>query len=210
MNRICSARAAVEGIAALSALALFACHHEPGPAEPKAVSGFAHDGTSSATDESAKSNPPTQSEITRNKAEKRTKMNVTLLTTKLPKEWYQAGDRPIFLADVLDETTASPMSVGFAQYAAGASNDWTVTYDEVLVITRGVFTVIARGRETTARAGEVIFLPKGTPLTYRADESAELVYVTYPHWAAATKASEHAAALDFFHPVPPAATAKAR
>lgn len=136
-------------------------------------------------------------------------MNVTLLTKAQPKEWYQPGSKPLFLADVLDEHSASPMSVGFALYAAGASNDWTMTYDEVLVITRGRFTVVADGRETTAGPGEAIFLPKGTPLTYRADEATELVYVTHPHWAEATRSSAHAGALDAFQPVPPAATAAA-
>ena len=137
-------------------------------------------------------------------------MTVQLLTTALPDTWYQAGDRPIFLADVLDDTSRSPMSVGFALYAAGASNDWTVTYDEVLVITRGVFSVVVGDRVTTARAGEALFLPRGTSLTYRAEDRAELIYISYPHWAAATRASEHAGALDFFHPVPPAAIAPAR
>jgi hypothetical protein len=79
--------------------------------------------------------------------------------------WYQPGDRPIFLADVLDHTSQSPMSVGFARYAAGASNDWTLSYDEVLVITKGEFSVLTGGKATTARAGEAIFLARGTPLT---------------------------------------------
>jgi len=135
---------------------------------------------------------------------------VTLLTTAQPKEWYQAGERPIFLADVLDETSASPMSVGFARYGAGASNDWTLAYDEVLVITRGTFSVVAGGNVTTARAGEAIFLPRGTELTYRAEDDAELVYVSYPHWAEATRRSAHAPALELFHPVPPAVTERAR
>lgn len=133
-------------------------------------------------------------------------MTVTLLTKAQPTEWYQPGTAPIFLADVLDEHSRSPMSVGFALYAAGASNNWTVSYDETLVITTGTFTVIADGRETTAHAGEASFLPKGTALTYRADEATELVYVTYPHWADATRRSEHASALDTFKPVPPEAT----
>lgn len=121
---------------------------------------------------------------------------VKLLTPKQPKEWYQPGNRPIYIADVLDENGPAPMSVGFARYAAGASNDWTLTYDEVLVITQGTFSVVVDGNVTTARAGEAIFLPKGTALAYRAEEAAELVYVTYPHWAEATRASGYAAALD--------------
>src|SRR5690606_23861346 len=124
------------------------------------------------------------------------KMTVQLLTNEMPKEWYQPGDRPIYLADVLDDTSSSPMSVGFAKYAAGASNDWTLTYAEVLVV-------------TTGRAGEAIFLPKGTALTYRAEEASEVVYVSYPHWAAATRASEHARALDEYRAVPAEVVQKA-
>lgn len=136
-------------------------------------------------------------------------MTVQLLTNKMPKEWYQPGDRPIYLADVLDDTSSSPMSVGFAKYAAGASNDWTLTYDEVLVVTKGRFSVVVAGRPTTARAGEAIFLPKGTALTYRAEEASEVVYVSYPHWAAATRASEHARALDEYRAVPAEVVQKA-
>jgi ethanolamine utilization protein EutQ len=121
---------------------------------------------------------------------------VKLLTQAMPDGWYQPGNRPIYIADVLDEKSSSPMSVGFARYAAGASNDWTVTYDEVLVITKGTFSVVVDGKATTARAGEAIFLPKGTTLSYRAEEAAEVVYVTYPHWAQATKQSGFAPALD--------------
>lgn len=135
----------------------------------------------------------------------KSRQNAMLLTQSMPAEWYQPGDRPIFIADVLDHTGPSPMSVGFARYAAGASNDWTVTYDEVLVVTKGTFSVVVDGRATTARAGEAIFLPKGTSLTYRAEEESVVVYVSYPHWAEATKASAHARDLDEYHPVPPSA-----
>jgi ethanolamine utilization protein EutQ len=128
-------------------------------------------------------------------------MSVRLLTQQLPIEWYQAGAEPIFLGDVLDSTSDSPMSVGFARYAAGASNEWTLSYAEILVITRGAFSVVVEGHATTARAGEALYLPNGTSLTYRAEEDCELVYISYPHWADATKQSPHAAALDFFHPV---------
>lgn len=135
---------------------------------------------------------------------------VRLLTHDLPTVWYQAEAKPIFLADVLEEGGPSPMSAGFARYGAGAANDWTVHYDEVLIVTSGVFSVVVAGRATTARAGELLFLPKGTTLTYRAEEPTELVYVSYPHWAPATKRSEHAAALDAFHPVPASVTKAAR
>jgi ethanolamine utilization protein EutQ len=101
--------------------------------------------------------------------------------------WYRPGNRRIFLADVVDPGNGESMSVGFARYAPGESNAWTITYDEALIVTKGSFTVAAEdGRETTAGAGEIIFLRKGTAVVYSAkDEGAELVYVTYPHWSQA-------------------------
>jgi ethanolamine utilization protein EutQ len=116
--------------------------------------------------------------------------------------WYRSGERKIFLSDVLDPTNSEAMSVGFARYAPGESNEWVVTYDEALIVTRGAYTVTsADGVETTARAGEVIFLRKGTSVVYSAkEEGAEVVYVTYPHWMQAQEASEHARLLDTFQP----------
>lgn len=117
--------------------------------------------------------------------------------------WYQAGDRRIFLGDVLDPSTSDTMSVGFARYAPGERNRWVVTYDEALVVTMGAFTVTAdNGPAATAQAGEVIFLTAGTTVVYAAEDTgAEVVYVTYPHWQDAQRQSPHAALLDGFHPV---------
>jgi ethanolamine utilization protein EutQ len=109
---------------------------------------------------------------------------ILLVTPEDVDTWYRPGDRRIFLGDAVDSSNSESMSVGFARYAPGESNEWVVTYDEALIVTRGAFTVAAEdGRETTARAGEIIFLRRGTAVVYSAkDEGAELVYVTYPHW----------------------------
>jgi ethanolamine utilization protein EutQ len=78
-----------------------------------------------------------------------------------------------------------------------------VTYDEALIVTRGTYSVTSEdGAKTTADAGELIFLRKGTKVVYSAGETgAEVVYVTYPHWVKAQEASEHAALLDGFQPI---------
>jgi ethanolamine utilization protein EutQ len=125
---------------------------------------------------------------------------ITHYTTEQVDTWYRPGEIEMLLGDVVDSTNSKSMSVGFASYAPGASNAWVVTYDEALIITSGAFTVTsADGVETTARAGEVIFLRAGTPVVYSAkDEGAEVVYVTYPHWLQAHEASEHAPFLDSF------------
>jgi ethanolamine utilization protein EutQ len=117
---------------------------------------------------------------------------IRLFTADDAETWYRPGERQIFLGDVVDASSSDSMTVGFARYAPGESNEWTVTYDEALIITKGAFTVTsAEGVETTARPGEVIFLRTGTPVVYSAkEEGAELVYVTYPHWSSVPEASE--------------------
>lgn len=75
-----------------------------------------------------------------------------------------------------------------------------VTYDEVLIVTKGVFTVRSVDGAQTAKAGEIIFLTKGTKVIYQGEEdNTEMVYVTYPHWMNAQRNSEYAV-LDTYHP----------
>jgi ethanolamine utilization protein EutQ len=128
---------------------------------------------------------------------------IRLFTPDDVQTWHQSEDRQVFLSDVVDSSNGDTMSVGFARYAPGESNEWVVTYDEALIVTRGAYSVTsADGRKTTAKAGELIFLSKGTKVVYSAEEDgAEVVYVTYPHWIGAQQESDHAALLETFHPI---------
>jgi ethanolamine utilization protein EutQ len=141
---------------------------------------------------------------------------IRLFTKQDVETWHQSEERGVFLSDVVDDSNGNSMSVGFARYAPGESNEWVVTYDEALIVTDGAYTVTsADGTRTTAQAGDVIFLDKGTRVVYSAEETgAEVVYVTYPHWLNAQAASEHAGLLDTFHPAdgarPPAVRASER
>jgi ethanolamine utilization protein EutQ len=132
-----------------------------------------------------------------------TQEGIRLFTPEDVQTWIQSEQRQIFLGDVVDATNSDTMGVGFARYAPGESNEWVVTYDEVLIVTRGAFSVTStNGHKTTAKAGEFIFLRKDTKLVYSAgDSGAELVYVMYPHWTNTQLASDHADLVDTFHPV---------
>jgi ethanolamine utilization protein EutQ len=127
-------------------------------------------------------------------------MSVEWFAIDHPSTWFQRLDQQIYLADVLDGTSGAQMSVGFARYAKGETNPWKMTYDEALIITRGVFTVRGPDGPVSAKAGEVIYLRAGTEVVYEAAEDAELVYVTYPHWLVTTEKSDQAGRLAEFHP----------
>lgn len=128
-------------------------------------------------------------------------MSATKFNQKDAKTWYQSQNDPIFLADVVDQSSSKSMTAGFARYKKGARNDWVVMYDEVLIVTKGRYGVITEDGPVIASPGEIIFLTKGTKLTYVAEEESEVVYVSYPHWAVAQSESENAHFMDTFHPV---------
>ncbi|HEX6011833.1 MAG TPA: hypothetical protein VFY87_08540 [Geminicoccaceae bacterium] len=130
------------------------------------------------------------------------KNGVTLFTPNDVRTWYQPEGRRIFLGDVPDEQSSDTMGVGFARYAPAQANEWVVTYDEALIVTKGAYTVTAKdGTKTTAKPGEVIYLTEGTKVVYSADEETEVVYVTYPTWMDAHRRSKHARLLDIYHPI---------
>jgi len=129
-------------------------------------------------------------------------MSVRHFTSKDAK-FYQYRDREIYVGDVLDSSSSETMSAGFYRNRKrGERNEWVVTYDEVLVVTKGALTIRFAGGAKTAKAGEIIFLTAGTAIAYEAGEDdTEVVYVSYPHWMDAQQKSPHAHLLDDYHPV---------
>ena len=56
---------------------------------------------------------------------------------------------------------------------------WTVLYDEIVYVIDGVFIVKTNYQTYTAQKGEVVWIPKGTELSYQGEE-ARIFYVVYP------------------------------
>ena len=66
---------------------------------------------------------------------------------------------------------------------SGASIPWTIKYDELIYVLEGTFTVQTDESSLSAQAGDSIWLPAGTRLTYQSDK-ALLFYAIYPaDWA---------------------------
>jgi ethanolamine utilization protein EutQ len=79
------------------------------------------------------------------------------------------------------------MSAGYSRYAKGISNDWTVDYDEVIVLISGMLTIQPEVKNMTLKAGDFFFLTCGTSFTDKAEEASVILYVTYPHWREAAR-----------------------
>lgn len=99
--------------------------------------------------------------------------------------WRKVRGADILVGDVVDKEISSTMSVGYCHQGAGAVNSLTTSFDEVFVCLRGQYTIETEdGQKVTAGPGEVLWLPKDTPITYsgKADEETLVVYITYPAW----------------------------
>jgi ethanolamine utilization protein EutQ len=91
-----------------------------------------------------------------------------------------AGDAAnVRLKDVVTPADRSPMASGFMTLEKGEF-PWTLTYDEIDIVLEGEL-VITRGNDSVrGSAGDVIFIPKGSSITFGTPNRVRFVYVTYP------------------------------
>ena len=83
------------------------------------------------------------------------------------------------LKDVVTSADGSPMAAGYMAMEKGEF-PWSLTYDEVDIVLEGEL-VIRRG-EMTARGGpgDVIFIPRGSSITFGTPSRVRFIYVAYP------------------------------
>lgn len=57
---------------------------------------------------------------------------------------------------------------------------WHLDYDEVDYVVSGRLSILWKGRAISASAGELIFIPKGSDISFSVSGHARFLYVTYP------------------------------
>ncbi|GAB6181260.1 cupin domain-containing protein [Desulfotomaculum defluvii] len=77
----------------------------------------------------------------------------------------------------------SQMSAGFLTIEK-SSFDWELCYEEVDIILEGSLSITINGETYEACQGDVLFVPKGSKVTWSSSGYVKLFYVTYPaNWA---------------------------
>ena len=77
----------------------------------------------------------------------------------------------------------SHISSGFL-VIANSSFHWELTYEEIDYVIEGTLTVTIDGTTYTAHAGDVLFVPSGSKVTWGSPDKARVFYATYPaNWA---------------------------
>lgn len=83
------------------------------------------------------------------------------------------------LKDVVTGQDRSPMGAGYMTLDQGEMK-WTLTYDEMDIVLEGEL-VITRGMEQVRGGpGDVIYIPKGSSITFGTPSRARFVYVVFP------------------------------
>lgn len=93
-------------------------------------------------------------------------------------------DMDVRLQDVITHEHGAPMAAGFMSLHKG-SFPWTLDYDEIEYVIEGELHITTAQGLTVGRPGDVIYVPKGTSITFGTPSWAKFLYVTYPaQWAA--------------------------
>lgn len=89
------------------------------------------------------------------------------------------NDKGIVTAPVVNRRISTDMGCGIGVFE-NCSIEWTVTYDEVLFIKDGNFTLRVGDKSYRAAPGDILWIPKDTPLVYEAKERVVFFYSVYP------------------------------
>ncbi len=94
-------------------------------------------------------------------------------------EGLAASETNVRLKDVVTSADGSSMAAGYMALEKGEF-PWTLTYDEIDIVLEGEL-VITRGEvKAHAKPGDVIFIPKGSSISFGTPSHVRFVYVAFP------------------------------
>jgi ethanolamine utilization protein EutQ len=82
------------------------------------------------------------------------------------------------IARLVGPDLSKTMGAGLATFD-GCSIEWTVLYDEMIVVIEGLFRLRAGGDVFEGRPGDVIWIPEKTAIVYEGEKSV-VCYALYP------------------------------
>ena len=83
------------------------------------------------------------------------------------------------LTDLVTAQDGSSMAAGFMQWE-NAFFPWTLNYDEIDMVLEGELHVRHEGETMIAKAGDVMFIPKGSSIEFGTTSSVKFLYVAWP------------------------------
>jgi ethanolamine utilization protein EutQ len=85
----------------------------------------------------------------------------------------------VWLKDVVVTQDRSPMGAGYMSLDKGEMQ-WTLTYDEIDIVLEGELVVTRGSEQVRGKTGDVIYIPKGSSITFGTPNWTKFVYVVFP------------------------------
>jgi len=85
----------------------------------------------------------------------------------------------VWLKDVVVTQDRSPMGTGYMSLDKGEMQ-WTLTYDEIDIVLEGELVITRGSEQVRGKTGDVIYIPKGSSITFGTPNWTRFVYVVFP------------------------------
>jgi len=85
----------------------------------------------------------------------------------------------VWLKDVVVTQDRSPMGAGYMSLDKGEMA-WTLTYDEIDIVLEGELVITRGSEQVRGKTGDVIYIPKGSSITFGTPNWTRFVYVVFP------------------------------
>ena len=85
----------------------------------------------------------------------------------------------VWLKDVVVTQDRSPMGTGYMSLDKGEMQ-WTLTYDEIDIVLEGELVITRGSEQVRGKTGDVIYIPKGSSITFGTPSWTRFVYVVFP------------------------------
>ena len=85
----------------------------------------------------------------------------------------------VWLKDVVMTQDRSPMGAGYMSLDKGEMQ-WTLTYDEIDIVLEGELVITRGSEQVRGKTGDVIYIPKGSSITFGTPNWTRFVYVVFP------------------------------
>ena len=95
-----------------------------------------------------------------------------------PFDTGKPGDKVTFRQFLTSEESPN-LAFGFLDIEE-SSFDWYLGYDEVDYVLRGTWEITIKGQKYVGHAGDALFIPKNTQVTFGSPDHATVFYAAYP------------------------------
>lgn len=106
---------------------------------------------------------------------------ISIKTDTVKPEKFDTGKEgdEVYLKDVLSLEESPRLGCGIMEMKE-SSFDWTLKYDEIDYVIDGTLEIIIDNRKVVGNKGDIVLIPKNTPIKFSTPDSCRFMYVVYP------------------------------